>query len=127
VGGWARKALDALEGRVGSYQVRRAFERRLMDFDRRREQIGIVEQLVIDREVDHDLVLGLLHFTILPNSLGLPPCLCRMISVDGSNTLRSLPFRARTAPIDRKRCFVPLVKCELTAKTRAVIYSSVRI
>src|ERR1700756_3093721 len=53
--------LAGIEGRVGSDEVRRASKRRLMDVDRRNKQIGIVGPLVIDLEVDHDLVLGLLQ------------------------------------------------------------------
>ena len=56
--------------------------------------------------------------TILPNSVGLPALPLRMISVDGSNRLRSLPSTCVSPPKMRARV------CFITCRTRGTISSS---
>src|ERR1700740_726404 len=71
-----------------------------MDVDRRNKQIGIVGPLVIDLEVDHDLVLGLLQLHHLAEFVGL----ARFAFADdlrrGLKHAQKLNLRARIAAID---------------------------
>src|ERR1700738_1988643 len=91
-----------------------------MRLDSGDQQVRIIWSPRVDLVIGDDLVLRLLQFTILPNSLGLAALPLRMTSVDGSNRLRSFPS---TRVLPRK---MRALVCFITCLTRAAIASSSR-
>src|SRR5205823_14273898 len=102
--------------------MRRATQHCLMRFNRRNEQIRIVGSASVDLVIDDDLIFGFLQLDHLAELVGLGRLapglrrgrLLRMISVDGSNRLKSLPSK-RVSP-RKMRALVCFITC-LTSGT----------
>jgi hypothetical protein len=88
-------------------------------FDCGDQQSGILGTFGEHFVVRDDLVLGLLHFTRLPNSFGLLAFPLRMISVCGSKTLRIL-LGCWVIP-----CNTPALVCRMTCCTRSPMVSKI--
>src|SRR5260370_22109561 len=95
--------------------MRRATQQCLMCRNGGDQQIRIIWPPRVDLVIGDDLVLRLLQFHHLAELVGLAGLPLRMISVDGSNRLRSLPS-LRVLP-RKMRALV----CFITCLTSAII------
>jgi hypothetical protein len=71
------------------------------------QQVAIVRPLLVDLVIDDDQVFRLLQFRHLAELIGLAGLPLRMTSVDGSNTLTSLPS-VRVLPRKMRARIIPL-------------------